>query len=367
MLKNYISSCVEKVSMAELSRELSKVEYKSDQIDKSDFYQALLECREEENQIDQEDKEEVFSIDGMRLFHYHAAGEKKCATPLLVTYALINRQYMMDLQPDRSVIKKFIDGGLDVYSIDWGYPTAKDMHITMDDYVNRYMDACVDFIAEKTGFQKINLLGVCQGGTFSVIYTSLHQHKIKNLITMVVPIDFDSKDALLFRWCKKVDVEGMVRAYGLVSGDYLNHMFLYMKPFELNVDKYRSLVRGGYKKNFGSFLRMERWTFDCPNESGAMLIDCMDGLFKKNLLYKGELTLNGREINAKHVTCPILCICGKKDHIVPLSASEPLMDLIGSEDKEFVSFDTGHIGMYVSTSSQNSVSPKILDWIQKHE
>jgi len=367
MIKDYISTYSEKFDLSKLTKQISNADYIENKINKTDFYRALLECQKEENLVDQEDKEEVYSLDGMRLFHYKTKNVKKGSTPLLVNYALINRQYMMDLQPDRSVIKKFIDGGLDVYSIDWGYPTAKDMHISMDDYINRYINASVDFIRQSTGFEKINILGVCQGGTFATIYTSLYEYKVKNLITMVMPIDFDSKDALLFRWIKKTDVSALVKAHGLVTGDYLNHMFLYLKPFELNINKYRNLVRDGYKKNLPSFLRMERWTFDCPSESGAMLIDCMGGLFQQNLLYKDKFILGKQKINTKNVTCPVLCICGKKDHIVPLSASEPLMNIIGSKDKEFVVFNTGHIGMYVSTSSQNSVSPKILDWIEKHE
>lgn len=367
MLKQYISDISRSFALTELSDQIRGEAGCLVKEDKGDLYLALLENREEETHVDQGDKELVFTVGGARLFHYKNHGAKKGGTPLLIIYSLINRQYMMDLQPDRSVIRKFVDGGQDVYSIDWGYPAAKDMYLSMEDYINRYMDACVDYMISATGYEKINLLGVCQGGVFSLIYTALHQSKIKNLITMVVPINFDTEDALLFRWCKLVNVENLNRAFGLVSGDCLNYMFLFLKPYELNVEKYRSLALGGYRKNLPMFLRMEHWTFDCPNESGAMLLDCMDGLFIRNLLYKGEFRLGNTPVDTHDVTCPVLCVCGEKDHIVPISASAPLMDIIGSRDKTFMTFKTGHIGMYVSTSSQNSVSPQILDWIAKHE
>ena len=160
---------------------------------------TLLSLTAEDVESDQLDKEEVLRIGKMRLFHYAPTvpARRQIKTPLLITYALVNRQYMMDLQPDRSVIKSFLDAGLDVYIIDWGYPTAEDMYLTLDDHINWYMDECVDFIRKDTKKDKINILGVCQGGTFSTIYTALHQEKIKNLVTLVVPIDFSSNDGML--------------------------------------------------------------------------------------------------------------------------------------------------------------------------
>jgi len=69
--------------------------------------------------------------------------------PLLVVYALINRETMLDLQPDRSVVKTFKEGGIDLYMIDWGYPARKDHFLTIDDHVNGYMNNIVNFIRKK--------------------------------------------------------------------------------------------------------------------------------------------------------------------------------------------------------------------------
>ena len=95
--------------------------------------QTLLSLKPEDVESDQLEKEEVLRIGKMRLFHYVplVPASKKVKVPLLITYALVNRQYMLDLQPDRSVIKSFLEAGLDVYIIDWGYPTAEDMYLTL--------------------------------------------------------------------------------------------------------------------------------------------------------------------------------------------------------------------------------------------
>jgi len=118
----------------------------------------------------------VYKEDRVTLKYYRP--EKiKYNFPLLVVYALINRETMLDLQPGRSVVQTFLDRGLEVYMIDWGYPTRKDRFVTINDHVNGYMDNIIDFIREKHNLPKINLMGICMGGAFSVMYSALHPKK----------------------------------------------------------------------------------------------------------------------------------------------------------------------------------------------
>ncbi len=105
-------------------------------------------------------------------------------------YALVNRPYMVDIQEDRSMVRNLLSHGLELYLVDWGYPDRGDMYLTLDDYINGYIDNCVRAVCERHGLDKINLLGICQGGTFSLCYTALHPSRVQNLITMVTPVDF---------------------------------------------------------------------------------------------------------------------------------------------------------------------------------
>lgn len=327
----------------------------------------LMEMKPEDAASDMMEKEEVLRIGKMRLFHYKptVVGRKLSKVPTLITYALVNRQYMMDIQPDRSVIKSFLDGGMDVYVIDWGYPTAEDMYMTMDDHINWYMGDCVDFIRKTHGVDKINLLGICQGGTFSTIYTALNPDKIKNLITMVVPIDFSPNDALLFHWSKFMNIDSLVDAYGVVPGDVMNFAYLILKPLELTMNKYVGMIDKMDNPEFlQNFMRMEKWVFDSPNQAGETLRQFIKDLYQGNKLIKNELELGGKKVDLKNITMPLLCVCAEYDHLVPLSASRPLIEAVGSEDKQFISFKTGHIGMYVSSQSQKSIAPQIVEWLK---
>lgn len=164
-------------------------------------------------------KQLIYEEDKLKLYHYKPTKEKACGVPVLVVYALVNRPYMLDIQPDRSFIRNLLELGLDVYIIDWGYPTQADRYLNMDDYINGYINNCVDAVRKNAKSEKVSLMGVCQGGTFSAIYSALHPEKVQNLITLVAPFDFSTNDGLLFNWSKTMDVDALVDAYGVVPGN----------------------------------------------------------------------------------------------------------------------------------------------------
>src|SRR6185369_10561970 len=115
-------------------------------------------------------KKELVYQDGKRkLYRYTRRAEKVCQVPLLVVYAMVNRYTMLDLQPNRSIIRNLLDHGQDVYLIDWGYADRMDRFMTMEDYIDGFLNDCVDHIREQHQIEAINLLGVCQGGTFSTV------------------------------------------------------------------------------------------------------------------------------------------------------------------------------------------------------
>ena len=175
-------------------------------------------------------KELVWQDDKVKLYHYKNENVT-CATPIIISYALVNRFDMMDLQPDRSIIRKLLSLGMDIYVLDWGYPTRADRYLSLNDYVNGYIDGGVNFIRKTHKIDKVNMLGVCQGGTLALMYAALHPTKVKNLVTMVTPVDFNIQDGLLFKWAKHLDIDKIVDANGgIVPGDFLNVAFDMLKP-----------------------------------------------------------------------------------------------------------------------------------------
>ena len=312
----------------------------------------------------------VYQEDRVKLKHYFRseAAESKIQTPLLVVYALINRETMLDLQPDRSVVKNFLQDGIDLYMIDWGYPTRKDRYLSIDDHVNGYMDNIVDFIRERHQISKVNLMGICMGGSFSIMYSALHPEKIKNLITTVTPSSFDTNKGLLHVWMKDLDVDKMIRTYGNIPGDLMNLGFLLLNPARLMIDKYVGFMENMDKKDFvENFVRMERWIFDSPDVPGETFRQFVEDCYKNNLLIQSKMYLNNKRVDLKKLTMPMLNFYGKYDHLVPPESCDQITKAVGSKDTEDICLETGHIGIYVSSRFQRQFAPKIAQWLKARD
>ncbi len=311
-------------------------------------------------------KHKVWSDGKITLYRYESRGVNRGVAPVLICYALVNRPYMLDLQPDRSLIRGMLDAGLDVYLIDWGYPDGADRLNSLDDYINNWLDRCVQYIRNTHRLTAINLLGVCQGGTFSLCYTALHAHKIRNLITMVTPVDFKTPENLLSKWIQGVDTELMARM-GNVSGEWLNSAYLALMPFRLAQQKYVQLVNGAPDAGqLENFMRMERWIFDSPDQAATAFSQFVRWFYQENRLVAGGVTLGARKVDLKRIQQPVLNLYGTQDHLVPPSATLPMQGLVGSEDYSAVALDVGHIGMYVSSRAQREVPARIAEWLVAH-
>lgn len=312
--------------------------------------------------------EVVYQQDRMRLKYYKSEAKTKYRTPLLIVYALINRETMLDLQPGRSVVNSLLESGMDVYMIDWGYPTRKDKYVSIDDHVNGYMDDVVDYILDREKVPKVNLMGICMGGAFCVMYSSFHSEKVRNLITTVAPTSFDTDQGLLHSWMKSVDVDRMIDTLGNMPGDMMNLGFLLLNPARLMIDKYHSFVKNMNSKPFvENFVRMEKWIFDSPDVPGETFRQFVKDCYQENKLIRSEMELDGKRVDMKNITMPLLNIYGKFDHLVPPDACNQLTKSVASTDVEDICLDTGHIGIYVSSKCQKEFAPRIASWLKERD
>ncbi|HMR02350.1 MAG TPA: class III poly(R)-hydroxyalkanoic acid synthase subunit PhaC [Candidatus Competibacter phosphatis] len=309
-------------------------------------------------------REAVYQEDKLTLYRYQPRVAQPHPVPLLIVYALVNRPYMMDLQEDRSMIRGLLDAGLDVYLIDWGYPDAADRELSLADYIHRYIDHCVDTLRERCGQDAINLLGVCQGGTLSLCFSSLYPEKIRNLVTMVTPVDFHTPDNLLTHLIRHVNVDLLVDTLGNLPGQLLNFTFLSLSPFRLAGQKYVDLTDIlDDAQALRNFLRMEKWIFDSPDQAGAAFRQFAKDFFQQNKLIKGEVNIGDRRVNLGDIVMPVLNVYAAQDHLVPPAASKALAECCGSRDYTEFSFQGGHIGIYVSGRAQREVPPAVAAWL----
>jgi len=333
--------------------------------------ESFSRLREKDIEIGVTPKEEVYREDKVVLYHFTPKAEHSLNIPILIVYALVNRPYIVDLQEGRSFVANLLKLGLDIYLIDWGYPSRADRWLTLDDYINGYINNCVDVVRDRHNLDRINLLGICQGGTFSLCYSSLYPEKVKNLITMVTPVDFHINSGLLNVWggstlgAKVLDVDLMVDTLGNIPGDFLNLEFLMLKPFQLGFEKYIDLLEIVDREDkLVNFLRMEKWIFDSPDQAGEAFRQFMKDFYQGNKLIKGAIKIGEKRVDLGNISIPILNIYAEEDHLVPPASSLALEKYIGSQDYTVRSFPVGHIGMYVSSKVQRDLPPTIVNWLK---
>ena len=300
-----------------------------------------------------------------RLIHYQPVVSKTAKTPILTVYALINKSYVLDLQPDKSWIRSLLSQGFDVYLIDWKDPTAVDKYVSFDDYVNGYIDDCVELVLKKTKTDKLTLHGYCMGASMSIMYTVLHQEKVRNLAVIAPVIDTERDSTVIGNMAKNMDVEKMRDTIGNLPPEQLYACYSALKPFKQGVAKYFNLVQNIDNEPFvGNFLRIEKWLYDTPPIAGETFRQWIADIYQKNLLAKNEFVLGDLVVDLSRITVPVLNIVADEDHLVSPDCSTPLNDMVSSPDKRLMRFHTGHVGLIASSYSQNNVLPKVGQWLK---
>lgn len=322
------------------------------------------------------EREVILQDNKLTLYHYldgdKQAAEEKISTPVLIVYALVNRPTILDLEEKRSAIAKMLEYGLDVYLIDWGYPDKSDSHLDLNDYINDQLYGCVTNICEKHSIDSINILGVCQGGALSLCYSSMHPKTVKNLITIVTPVDFHTENDTLSLWVRHIDVDLMVDTLGNIPGNLLSNTFLSLKPYQLQLKKYFDLVEstivdGDNANRISNFLLMERWIFDSPDQAGEAFRHFVKFCYQQNQLIGGELEIDGKQIDLSKLQMPILNVYAQQDHLVPPDASRALKDIVAMDDYNEMSVAGGHIGIFVSPKSIEKIFPAVAHWLEKRD
>jgi polyhydroxyalkanoate synthase len=307
-------------------------------------------------------KEPLWSCGKSTLFRYTPLTATRRPRPVLICFALVNRPYVLDLQPDRSLVRRLLEAGLEVYLIDWGNPDDADRHIDLEDYIERHLGGCVRHIRSRHAGEPLELLGVCQGGVLSLCYAALHAEDVANLITLTTPVDFHTPDNLLSKWVRGIDTALLERC-GNVPGELLNGLFLALMPLRLTQQKYvRLLMSQPEQRAIEDFVRMEKWIFDSPPQCAAALSQFVRWFYQENRLVRDTLSLGGRRVSLAAIRQPLLNLYALEDHIVPASASLALGKHIGSRDYTGCPIATGHIGMYVSRAGAE-VPGRILSWL----
>ena len=293
----------------------------------------------------------VFENDFFQLLEYRPLTTKVHARPLLMVPPCINKYYILDLQPENSLIRHAVAQGHRTFVVSWRNPDADCVHWTWDDYIGQAAIKAIDVVREIAGTETINTLGFCVGGTILAtalaVLAARGQQPAESVTLLTTLIDFSSNGVLdLFIDESAVRLREMtlsdqaVNGPGLLHGQELATTFSFLRPNDL-VWNY---VVGNYLKGEAPpAFDLLYWNGDATNLPGPMYCWYLRHTYLQNdLRIPGRLTVCGERIDLGAIDAPVYIYGSREDHIVPWDAAYRSTQVFKGK-KRFVLGASGHI------------------------
>jgi poly[(R)-3-hydroxyalkanoate] polymerase subunit PhaC len=337
-------------------------------------------------------REVVWTRNKTKLYRYRSAdsgGGERRAVPVLLIYGFVLKPYIFDLVPGNSLVEYLVKEGFDVYLLDFGIPGEEDAGLSIEDLVLDHLHGAVQQVLETSGAGKISLFGHSQGGTLCAMYASLFpSDPLKNLVLISTPTEFAPRNpGSLGLWTLSsrnsgafFDPATVPRFFGNLPTDLASRLInsatslqatavsMAARPFGRGLSVYDAALRevrewAERHVSLRSWLAASKWVDDAVPFPGETFRRWVGDFYQRDKLVKGEMKIRGHKVDLSNIRCAVLNVSGKWDHAVPPSQTEATTTLARSSDKEYVSLDTGHVGMLVGPGGKGSLWPRVREWL----
>jgi len=307
----------------------------------------------------------IYTENKLRLLRYRPTIERRHPIPLLLVPSIINRYYILDLKPGRSLVEYLRERGFDVWMIDWGTPGPEDRFVTFDYHIDGYLLNCVRAVLDATGQKKLSLLGYCIGGVFTTSFAALHGEKyVQNLMALASPLNFHD-EGLLSRWARKENfpVDALIDTYGNMPHWLLQTSFKWLRPTTDLRNQWALWERLDHPERLDDFRALNHWATDNVAVPGETYRKFVKDCYQDNLLIQNKMQVGGRAVNLKDICCPFLNITAKYDHICPPQSASVLNELVASQDATLLTLPGGHVGAIVGREATEGLWPQLAEWL----
>jgi polyhydroxyalkanoate synthase subunit PhaC len=315
---------------------------------------------------------EVFRRGNLRLIAYETGAVTDTSlAPVLFLPSLINRHYILDLLPGRSLVAHFLAEGFPVYMVEWLAPTAEDRYLEFDDLFVRRISKAIERTLRDAGSAKLHLVGHCLGGTLALMEALLRPERLKSLALLTSPVDF-TEAGKLGKWAQspEFDLEALTDAYGNVPWPLLQGSFQCLRP-SLPFSKWARLMDKWRDPEFcRSFLAMEMWSNDNIAFPGQCYKVLIRDLYQKNALARGEFRLEGKKLSLSDLELPVLDVVALDDHIVPPATRLPMSVGVRAGKEPSVNridLTGGHVGAVLGRRAQQTLWPEMSTWLKSQD
>ncbi|MBU3669393.1 MAG: class I poly(R)-hydroxyalkanoic acid synthase [Polynucleobacter sp.] len=320
----------------------------------------------------------VFRNELFELIQYTPLTETVFERPYLMVPPCINKYYILDLQPDNSVVRHMVAQGHTVFLVSWKNPDASMAKVSWDDYVGKGVIKAIEVVQDISESKQINILGFCVGGTLTTsalaVLAARDEHPAASLTLFTTLLDF-TNTGILDVFIDEAMVElrentigGKTGTYGMMSGLDLGNTFSFLRPNDL---VWNYVVDNYLKGNSPPPFDLLYWNGDSTNLPGNMYCWYLRHTYLQNDLVKpGKVTICGEKIDLGKIKCPAYLYASQEDHIVPWQSAYESTHILKGKNR-FVLGASGHIAGVINPPAKNKryyfennkIAPTAEEWL----
>jgi polyhydroxyalkanoate synthase len=312
-------------------------------------------------------KDLVWSRDKVALYRYRS-DERVYRPPVLLVMSLVSKSYIFDLRPGSSFVEVLLSRGLDVYMLDWGIPDELEAGNTLETYCDDYLPRAAAAAVKESGAKDLTVFGYCFGGVLSLLYVAAHPGPpVRNLAVMATPIDFTKTGPMGAMMAEgRLEPDDIIDETGNVPAEAMLNSFKMLKPTQ-DLVGYANLWENLWNDEFvEAYQTMTKWGRDQIPFPGATMRQTVELFNRQNSLLNDTMRLGNRPVHLSDISCPFLTVLAENDHITPPESVGPMIDLVGSKDRQEMRLKAGHVGIIVGRNASKNTMPAMADWIVKH-
>ncbi|MDH3231945.1 MAG: alpha/beta fold hydrolase [Alphaproteobacteria bacterium] len=281
---------------------------------------------------------------------------------LLIAPSLVNRGYVLDLMPERSLMRALAAAGFRPYLIEWGAPGEAEDGLDLDECILGRLSRCLDVVRSETGTKPV-LVGYCMGGLLALALALRRQDELSGLALLATPWDFHADGGaqsrlaagLLAPWFPLFD------GLGGLPVDVLQMFFAGLDPL-LALKKFLAFsFFEPDSERAEAFVALEDWLNDGVVLPAAIARACVLGWYGENAPAKGSWLVGGTPVRPGDLRVPTLVVVPEKDRIVPPASARVLAAAI--EHAHIVTPAAGHIGMVVGSNRRADLWDPLASWV----
>jgi polyhydroxyalkanoate synthase len=305
----------------------------------------------------------VFENELFQLIQYTPATDTVHAVPLVMIPPCINKFYILDLQPENSVVRYAVEQGNTVFLVSWRNPDKELANVTWDDYVEKGAIEAINVSRAISGSDKVNAFGFCVGGTIAssalAVLAARGEQPAASLTLLTTLLDYEDTGVLdvFIDESQVAKHEKNLAKGGLLPGRDLATTFSSLRPNDLVWNYVQSNYLKG--KNPAAF-DLLYWNADSTNLPGPMFCFYLRQMYLENKLREpGKVNTAGVAVDLSAIDAPTFIYGSREDHIVPWTAAFKSMSLLNPgkpENNRFVLGASGHIAGVINPASKGKRS-----------